>query len=286
MFRLAIIALSFCLSCSMFARTNVKTFMPENDLHLEDDLFSLYGTSEQEFYDVIEDAERVFAPIVERLGGRLYIYKKWYDSTVNAMTYRQGDWWIIEMYGGLARRREITRDGFNMVLCHEFGHQLGGFPFVQDWAAAEGQSDYYATHACAKLLWANDDNSWTRRQIPAFPKGLCDRTWKSQADRDLCYRSMLASKSTNDLLAVLSGERVNYNTPDRSVVRRTNTSYPRTTQCRLDTMMAGSVCVARWNHGRIPSTERSSVYYLCSTARGYSMGVRPRCWFAPRIGLH
>ena len=73
-------------------------------------------------------------------------------NTVNANASQRGRTWIVNMYGGLARRPEITPDGFAMVLCHELGHHMGGFPFVSGWAANEGQSDLFATLSCGRIL--------------------------------------------------------------------------------------------------------------------------------------
>jgi hypothetical protein len=46
-----------------------------------------------------------------------------------------------------------------LIICHELGHHVGGFPFVSGtpfggyWAATEGQSDYYSTQVCARTMW-------------------------------------------------------------------------------------------------------------------------------------
>ena len=48
--------------------------------------------------------------------------------------------WVVAMFGGLARRPEVTKDAFQFVVCHEVGHHLAGWPFAYDWASNEGQS--------------------------------------------------------------------------------------------------------------------------------------------------
>ena len=63
------------------------------------------------------------------------------------------------MFGGLARHKLVTPDGFALVACHEMGHHLGGAPRRGGWASNEGQSDYYATTKCARRIWAEDNNA-------------------------------------------------------------------------------------------------------------------------------
>ena len=46
----------------------------------------------------------------------------WKNDTVNANAQQRGRNWIVNMYGGLARRPEIFFRRFAMVLCHELGH--------------------------------------------------------------------------------------------------------------------------------------------------------------------
>ena len=139
--------------------TNVHAkFLPDNNLYLEDFRESNGGISEVEFNDVINKAEAVYKPIIESHGGNLSVYRFWSDSTVNAMAYRDLSEWAVGMYGGLARRPEITKDGFTMVLCHEIGHHLAGFPFdggAGRWPANEGNSDYFAALSCSRNLWLN-----------------------------------------------------------------------------------------------------------------------------------
>ena len=60
--------------------------------------------------------------------------------------------WRVVIYGGLEHPL-LTLDGLTAVICHEVGHHLGGFAFKtsilgDNWAATEGQSDYFAAHRC------------------------------------------------------------------------------------------------------------------------------------------
>ena len=264
-------------------------FLPENNLHLEDS-FTAGGLTEKEFNEVIDIAEDEFKDIVRKTGGRLKINRRWSDSTVNASASQFFGTWTVNMYGGLARRPEVTKDGFLMVVCHELGHHLGGYPYSSSWASNEGQSDYYATQACGRFLFKGDTrkNATYRNTIETYPKSLCDKTWNSKADQNLCYRMMEASYSIASLLGSLGGTKVYYDKPDTNKVSRTNNSHPKG-QCRMDTYMAGALCDAEFDLEVIPGKdlgsnrnrakgEEEAEKYSCMNGE---KGSRPQCWFKP-----
>ena len=264
-----------------------RTFMPPNDLDLAE--VTAGGITEAQFNGVIDKAIRIYGPIFSHFGATLKVNRLWSDATVNASAEQPtATSWVVNMYGGLARRAEVTEDGFAMVLCHEMGHHLGGFPYVQDWAANEGQSDMHATGACAsKLFGTNVDlSAVANEELPADLKAKCDAS-HPQGERDICYRAIVAGKSLADLLAALGGTAANYGTPDRSVVTRTNNAHP-AAQCRLDSYIAGAICGAsKWDYNLIPgksfpnrnSLDAQNEAYAHSCAEGD--GARPKCWFAP-----
>ena len=218
-------------------------FMPDNDLYKQDGLFEASNVSEAQFDAIIDRAEEIYTPIVHTFGGRFEVKRLWDNSTVNASAYQSGGHWVVNMYGGLARRPKITPDGFTLVLCHEIGHHLGGFPFVQSWSADEGQADYFATLECARQFWgaALTENARFRNGLSSAAKRACDDVWQTQGSQDLCYRTMQASKSISNLLAALQSKEVKFTTPDESVVSKTYDGHP-DAQCRLDTYVAGAGC--------------------------------------------
>ena len=87
---------------------------------------------------------------------------------VNANCMRNNGVVTVNMYGGLARRPEVTPEGFALVLCHELGHAYGGTPYIfqQAQIAAEGQADYYGEQTCLKALLPHVD--WSRLRTPWF----------------------------------------------------------------------------------------------------------------------
>jgi hypothetical protein len=259
-------------------------FLPDNDLHLQDNVNFTGGISEEEFNQVIDIVNEIYAPVVKSHRGKLKFKRKWKDSTVNASASQFWGTWTVNMYGGLARRPEVTVDGFTMVVCHELGHHLGGFPKSSGWAANEGQSDYFATFACARKLWGeqNELNAEARSEISKYPKKLCDDMYSNRNDQNFCYRQMLANFSIANLLGALKGDTVAFNTPDENVVSKTNNSHP-AAQCRLDTYVAASLCKSEWDINVIPKTEVISAEYTCARKDGWDVGMRPHCWFKEKI---
>lgn len=257
-------------------------FLPDNDLHFEDNIEADAGITEDEFNEVIDMVDAIYRPIVKSHGGRLKFARKWNDSTVNASAQRIFGFWQVNMYGGLARRPEITKDGFTFVVCHELGHHLAGFPFSSHWASNEGNSDYFASLSCGRMLWYDDDegNEEAALEIPDYPKQLCDEAFYGHGVKrlNLCYREMLAAYSTSNLLATLGQSRIAYDTPDLSKVKKTNHNHPRG-QCRLDTYMAGTLCGSKFDVDLIPKNEKQMAASSCHEVNGDSFALRPTCWY-------
>jgi hypothetical protein len=239
-------------------------------------------------------------------GGELKANYLWDDPTVNAMATREGNVWALYMYGGLARRKEITPDGFTIVVCHELGHHLGGYPFKgpvgaypNAWAASEGQADYFATQTCARAVWWHDaqQNAWHRYTVDPLAKSYCDRALPTQMERDLCYRTSDAGQSLANLLNVLGDAThpVRYqNARSNLLVSQTYTEHP-DAQCRLETYLNGAICRRQFDTRIIPGLdiqltggseideEKEAAKFSCGERGAAYDGSRPRCWFQPLI---
>lgn len=271
----------FFLSLAIFFTSIAySSFLPENYMHLDDRISNIQNVDHDTFEKTLELARQKYAPIVSTFGYKLVIEGDWYDSTVNAYAYQTGDYWVVKMFGGLARRPEITADGFLGVICHELGHHLGGFPFVSGWAAAEGQSDYYATQVCLGEIWKNDyiTNELQANKSSINPKRICDAVTGDYNERNLCIRKMEAGYSLANMLS--GGRGVSWTNRDTSVVSITYLKHPGA-QCRFDTYLAGSVCLKNYNPYEIYRTEYEQLESICNKNDYY--GMRPRCWFKPRL---
>lgn len=263
------------------AHKKAKKFMPENELYLQDDLSSSFlNMTQSQFLILIKEVENLYKGLASKHGGNLVFVNEWYNPTVNAYAVRNGEDWEVHMFGGMARRKEITADGFQMVICHELGHHLAGFPFVQEWAANEGQSDYFAAQACARKIWEKqiDKNATFEKNLSVYPKKKCDSSWKTKEQRQLCYRVLAAGKS---LATLLSNGAAQYETPDMSQVFQTDNEHPNG-QCRLDTYVAGAICKKNFASDMIPQDEMEASKSACLQSKN-EKGFRPRCWFAPLL---
>lgn len=286
-----------CAVASIAAQASI---LPPNKLHLQDRLERMANITQEEFDAIINEIVDQYKPLAAAHGAALTTNKLWTNPTVNASANQKEDGrrWIINMYGGLARRSEVTPDGFALVVCHELGHHFAGFAFYDgtDWAASEGQSDYFATQACARKIWGAKaaDNAKFREGVNPRVKARCDSAWKTEADQNLCYRAAKGGESLATLLAALgSSTPPRFETPDAKAVRATYVEHP-DAQCRLDTYLAGALCTRNFDEAWIPGrkhrngqtsveAETQASRTSCMAANGFLEGVRPRCWYGPQL---
>ncbi len=264
-------------------------FLPENDLYISEFQLTAGGLDQDEFDDVLDLVQDVYGPEIAADGDTLVINRRWSDGVVNASAIRRGTQVIINMYGGLARHPEVTRDGFTLVACHELGHHLAGAPKISStwqpssWASNEGQSDYYATLKCfRKLFDAADNTEWfAKNDVDSTVEFECDLQWQDRDDQVACYRGAMAALSVGKMFQKLLGDRnpPEYYTPDTIQVSSTDDRHP-DTQCRLDSYYQGALCT------QDVGVELSDSDYsegTCTRADGHVRGVRPLCWFKPPV---
>ena len=281
----SVFVLTFILPNQLIACTKdgKEGFLPENNLFIPVDK-EIKNISELEFNSIINQIETIYAPIVAEHGGELYVARKWKDGTVNAYAEQNGKFWKVSMFGGLARHKSITPDGFALVICHEIGHHIGGVPrYSYDWASNEGQSDYFATLKCLRRLWQSDNNVdlIKKMEVPDFLTMSCHKNWTHPEDRALCIRGAMAGDSVAKLFSSLSrsSKPAKFDTPDPKEVFYTNDNHPGT-QCRLDTYFQGALCESSSNDEIGQKEENKGV---CHAVNGQKVGLRPRCWFKPSL---
>lgn len=282
----AAVGLSFLSSAALAiapGKSHPKYDFPENNLWMQDciDCEDVKMT-EAQFLAIVKSVSDVYAPIVKGLGGNLVMVNAWTDPTVNAYAVKSGNDWEIHMFGGLARRPEVTADGFASVVCHELGHHLSGFPFYAGSdMAAEGGADWFATGACAKKVWGNKLKENSDASLPAS-SGY--KKWCADKGGDLCVRELLAGQSLANLLAKLNGEPVpSYQTPDKTVVREIYEGHPKA-QARLDTYLAGVVCQKGFPVAYRPGLPADGIGYNTkaaeAAAKKASCANYPLSWYA------
>jgi len=276
-------SLSSAFACDIHGKTG---FMPENNLRISKYDKDTNGMTQERFESIVKRVSDAYIPLAKEKGAALEYINNWDDETVNAFADRDGGTWHVNMFGGLARHPLTTDDGFMLVVCHETGHHFGGAPRYDqntDWAANEGQADYYGALKCMKRVLEKDDNIAivSKMSIDAEATKQCQMVYKNAAEVALCQRIAMAGKSLGQLLGSLGGNsKVNFNTPDKSVVKRTNDNHP-AAQCRLDTYFSGGLCDKSFTE---EVDQTSPIPGTCIKRDGYKVGPRPLCWYKPGAG--
>ena len=146
----------FAVLCAFTIKASA-TILPPNNLHIYDNVNKIANIDEKLFNQIIDAIVDQWKPLAALHGATLTVDKKWNDGTVNAYAQQNGNVWNVAMFGGLARRPEVTPDGFALVVCHELGHHFGGYFFygATHWASAEGEADYFAHKLALKKCSVN-----------------------------------------------------------------------------------------------------------------------------------
>lgn len=197
----------------------------------------------------------------------------------------------------------MTLDGYAALICHEFGHAIGGYPGVglkqnsnyPSGNSYEGQADYFAASRCLARFFSKDNNRALLRRMAVSPeiKWACDASYKpglftqpwpqvdpNTADEQsaICQRIAMAG-----LALARYGHWISCGDPDsfpragQRETKITNVTYVSygSNQCRFDTFFQGALC----NEDRgLPfdlSGQKGGTCFLSS-----GVGTRPRCWFA------
>lgn len=262
----------------------VGGFAPANDQKIYVGDKAANNMTEEKFLDAVNRVSSIYAPIVQKLGKTLVMNNYWTNPQVNASAKPVGSQMHVNMYGGLARHKFATVDGFMMVVCHELGHHLGGAPRYEKntgWGSSEGQADYFAGLKCMRRVLENEDNIAivAEMDIDADATTKCESIYKSASEVALCQRISMAGKSLANVLSDLDTvyKEVNFNTPDLKTVNVTFENHPEA-QCRLDTYTAGALC----DKSILEDVSRAdSIPGTCIKKDGYVAGFRPLCWYRP-----
>lgn len=204
------------------------------------------------------------------------------NEKVNAFARRVNEHsWSIHFTGGLLRHSKVNKRIYSLIFCHEIGHHLGGEPIkaTNGWASAEGQSDYFATKDCIHKLFQTYPELLPKIQkIDSIVTVKCQNIYQDQVQRKICEQSAMMGREAMIFLQGLKRgrrgrreRRVNINRRDNTRVNTTNTGYPTSTQCRLDTLFEGALCRKTNNSENLVEN--------CSAGTALYLGDRPQCWF-------
>lgn len=265
-----------CLGLSQVVQAKSVSMFPKNDRYIGVE-FVDQGISEADFNVVLDKIVAIYDPIVQSHGFKLQFNRLWPDGTVNSDTDTEGDTWVINSYGGLARYKGITMDAYAGVACHELGHHLGGAPVFDDGSemSIEGEADYHVGTKCLRKYFAADNNVQLMQGVTVDPLVVskCTAAFLDDAEQiAICERSSIAGFLLADVLRDLGGEGpIAFNTPDPHQVDRTDESHP-AAQCRLDTYFASAVCPVSSD---VEFSNTDVTVGACMTGDG----ARPACWY-------
>ena len=257
-----------------------RTFLPpeQEKSYQGSDWYGLGGIDENTFNAIIDVADQVYTPILKKNGLTLVFERRWDDNTVNAYCQRDTELVTVSMFGGLARHKEMTPEGFLLVVAHEIAHAMSIYPlYPSSWASSEQSSDNLAVQQIARKLFAyeasGEEDKCNCGFAPDYNRNISDYCAKFQDDEQniICKRSMAGGLALGKVLATLGGEPIpSYETPSRTRVKKTQTSHA-SAQCRLDQYGIAALCEKTIPEAPLLSTKAKAMPYICS----YSP-----CWFA------
>lgn len=272
------------------AHEGVCSFFPPNNLRFP--ILASGQMSQLDFNRILQVAQQTYAPIFWQMGlGRFQILPRWEDNTVNANAFVhdfetspgvQTPTRFVQIFGGLARHPLMTREALLLTVCHEIGHHLGGYPKYDqghNWASTEGQSDYFSTAKCTRLIFRQltSNAAWLEHaQVDFQVRTQCQASFPdSPLEATMCMRSAMGGLSLARVLGSLNSAptQVDFLHRDLSSVSETFEGHPNA-QCRLDTYFQGAIC-------------RASEFTAFGSAPGQGdchsrenlRGSRPTCWY-------
>lgn len=234
-----------------------------------------WNITEAQFHDNIQLVSDIYVPIFKAMNVNFWFERQWASKFVQVVgTKYDSQWahnWSIVIHGGLARRPEVTREGFLLALCHEIGHFVAGYP-MRDYSAyaSEGSANYYATHVCARKVFGRIAKKEKLINKLRSDSDLCSKVFDDKTAQNVCTYSVFGAKSFADLNMIAAQER---RAADIEVKDNFKTSFTNQlwvpTQCMFDTMIAGVLCEKSWDDKLIPTQHNKT----CIN--------RPECWYAP-----
>jgi hypothetical protein len=241
--------------------------------------FSNGGIDQAEFNRIIANAAKIYAPIFKKHGMKFSVTTDWEDNTNNAYAITKSQTVRKAHFpGGIARNSKMTSDAFLQVVCHEFGHHLGGFPLKPGtYASSEGQSDYFATSKCMKMILKSEvvqnDEISKNAELPEFVKDECSKQFHNNEDINICLRTSVSSLVLAKWLG-RNNNNVSFETKGGPAVNKMDYEHPEA-NCRLETYYQGALCNV--NPGLMLTMDPKK--NACLTG----LGVRPSCWYVQPV---
>lgn len=269
--------------------------------------------TKERYHALIEKVFTVYRPILmlDPTTKDVTVEENWEHEEINSSVARLERSVNFRFSGGFARFPSMTEDAFIAVVCHEIGHILGGAPKRQitfdfiglhvpvgmedrQHTSVEGEADYFSTLKCMRRVLGNDENEAivASLNVPPPISRACDRSHSTRSASLVCQRSILASMSLQNSIRMSAPIRAWFNrltcrkaklpefrkSPKRKLKRLYTRHLHANEQCRLDTLIAGALCSKELG---AHETDYLTNERVCSRSEGYTVGVRPLCWFRP-----
>ncbi len=277
--------------------------LPDNSMRIPVGDKASGNVTKRDFQRALEKVRKVYDPIFAQKGLNLLMENHWDDSTVNAYALRKDGKAIVAIFGGLGRHPMMTMDGVILAACHEAGHHIGGIPVKVNgppiidgdrvsrvsWASNEGQADYFGIMKCFRNVIRGEDHLAVLKTVnyEKVMEGKCEEKFSNEEDRLICLRSVAAGLSITSLFVdVINSElakagkeqrlpSVGIEKAEKREVKGMDDNHP-LPQCRYDTFVNGALC------DKTPDEEvsyRDPNQGVCTLRDGYTIGVRPHCWY-------
>jgi hypothetical protein len=206
---------------------------------------------------ILEDASSLYEPIArESFKKSLHINIKQNNLSYASADHDENEL-RVTINSGLLDSDRLTPDSLRMIVCHELGHLFGGAPrrnvpvewdgpMAQDGLSllsSEGQADYYAAVVCFKKFISLPQSPSERptditRAGPVF-KNKCLSSTSTPLEYNNCLRAGLAAI---DFLNLVRDFPISCEKHDSSHAKTLIRDFYPERQCRLDTMINGTLC--------------------------------------------
>lgn len=195
-------------------------------------------------YSLVEQKIRSYYQSFEKRK-ELKINAFWNNNVPNAYTKNDENKIDIYILGGFLKSRLMTKNVLALVLCHELGHHMGGYPFgliqrrgsnddrPEHDLSNEGQADFWAANNC---MWEVLDD----KKEHFYINQKCLERFRTEEQRSLCQQIINAGKSYVNLVKNILN--LNYETTVTANATRNLYvgEYP-SLDCRRETYRAGAL---------------------------------------------
>lgn len=205
--------------------------------------------TEDDFNEVIDQIENLYS---NSLDEKIKVERYWRpqgerDSAIR-FPYITLENPIVKITGLVPQSGFISKDAFALLICHEFGHHLGGSPKLGarkliQWSTAEGQADYWAASECLKKYIRKDNGEKILGEMngPLQIQEKCKKNFVTENDIFTCYRGAMAALSLASYFTSLGSKiEIGTHAPATPQLVRAFRIDTFRDQCRIETFLAGS----------------------------------------------